>query len=118
MTNKKTKREYFMELRDIVVLREIVVENKDLLKFIDHEIELLDRKNSSKSKAELATEKANAELREKILEVIAQKAMKASEIANILNLTSQKITAQLTKMLKVKQVIRTVDGKDILYIKA
>lgn len=112
MANKKTKREYFAELR------EIVVERKDLVEFIDHEIELLDKKNSSKSKAELAAEKANAELREKILEVIAQKAMKASEIANILNLTSQKITAQLTKMLKAEQVIRTVDSKDILYIKA
>ena len=112
MTNKKTKREYFAELR------EIVVERKDLVEFIDHEIELLDRKNSSKSKAEIVAEKANAELREKILEVIAQKAMKASEIANILNLTSQKITAQLTKMLKAEQVIRTADSKDILYIKA
>jgi len=112
MANKKTKREYFAELR------EIVVERKDLVEFIDHEIELLDRKNSSKSKAELEAEKANAELREKILEVIAKKPMKTSEIANVLKLTSQKITAQLTKMLKAEQVIRTVDGKDILYIKA
>lgn len=112
MANKKTKREYFEELRNVVI------DNEALVEFIDHEIELLTKKNASKSKAEIAAEKANAELREKILEVIAKKPMKTSEIANILKLTSQKITAQLTKMLKAEQVIRTVDGKDILYIKA
>lgn len=112
MANKKTKKECFAELR------EIVVEKKDLVEFIDHEIELLEKKNSSKSKAEIAAEKVNAELREKILEMIEKKPMKTSEIANILKLTSQKITAQLTKMLKADQVIRTVNGKDILYIKA
>lgn len=112
MANKKTKREYFEELR------KVVIDNEALVEFIDHEIELLTKKNASKSKAEIAAEKANAELREKILEVIAKKPMKTSEIANILKLTSQKITAQLTKMLKAEEVIRTVDGKDILYIKA
>ena len=37
MANKKTKREFFGEIR------EIVKENTELVAFIDHELELLDK---------------------------------------------------------------------------
>ena len=43
MANKKTKREFFGEIR------EIVKENTELVEFIDHELELLNKKTSAKS---------------------------------------------------------------------
>lgn len=45
MANKrKTKREFYNELR------EIVKDNEELVKFIDHELELLDKKHNKSSK--------------------------------------------------------------------
>ena len=43
MANKKTKREFYGELR------ELVGGNAELVAFIDHELELLDKKSSSKT---------------------------------------------------------------------
>ena len=43
MTNKKTKRDLFLEVR------EVVAGNEELVAFVDHELELLDKKTSTKS---------------------------------------------------------------------
>ena len=46
MANKMTKKDYFMELREFI--EDSYMENKpDMLAFIDHEIELLDKKHTS-----------------------------------------------------------------------
>ena len=42
-TKKVTKREYFAQLR------EVVADNPELVAFIDHEVELLNKKNSGNS---------------------------------------------------------------------
>ena len=58
MTKKMTKKDYFNELKNIPA----VAENEALMNFIDHEIELLEKKNSSEKKP-TATQKANEGLK-------------------------------------------------------
>ena len=43
MANKKTKKDLFLEVR------EVVAGNEELVAFIDHELELLNKKTSTKS---------------------------------------------------------------------
>ena len=43
MTNKKTKKDLFLEVR------EVVTGNEELVAFVDHELELLNKKAGTKS---------------------------------------------------------------------
>ena len=63
-TKKLTKRDYFSQLR------EIVKDNESLVAFIDHEIELLNKKNSSKSDAPSKTQIENQALSNEILDIM------------------------------------------------
>lgn len=64
MTEKKiTKRESFTEIKGI--LEELGHER--LVKVMEHELDLLNRKNASGEKGMTATQKINAELAEKVL---------------------------------------------------
>ena len=64
MANKKmTKRDYFNELLNISEVKE----NKYMVEFINHELELLEKKNASKSSAETKTQKENAGIKENLL---------------------------------------------------
>jgi CRISPR/Cas system CSM-associated protein Csm5 (group 7 of RAMP superfamily) len=56
MANKPTKRDYFAKLR-------VLAENDpELVAFIDHEVELLTKKNSSKSGKQTERQKENSDL--------------------------------------------------------
>ena len=66
MANKKTKRDYFNELR------ELVTGNVDLVGFIDNEIALLDKKKNADRKP-TTTQKANEEYKAMILAFLATK---------------------------------------------
>ena len=61
MTKKMTKKDYFNELKNIPA----VAENEALMNFIDHEIDLLNRKNTSSTgeKKMTATQKASSVLK-------------------------------------------------------
>lgn len=63
MTKKMTKKDYFNTLLAI----EDVKTNQALVDFINNELDLLARKNSSKSDKPTATQKANEKLKELIL---------------------------------------------------
>ena len=112
MTKKMTKKDYFNELKNIPA----VAENEALMNFIDHEIELLEKKNSSEKKP-TATQKANEGLKVVILEVLKAhkdpmtitEMMKAN--AELGELTNQKISAIIRLMLKEETVDRIEDKK-------
>jgi hypothetical protein len=112
-----TKKEYFAMVRNIV--GESNVENKEeLFKFIDHEVELLNKK-SSKS-GETKTSKINSPIYESIIEVLTEagKGMTASELMEdvrlqtyvdgdkIVKMTNQKLSALLTKLKDDKKLNR------------
>lgn len=104
--NKITKRERFEQIKVIVA------DNPDLVEFIDHEIELLNRK-SSKSATETPAQKDNALLAVIIKDMLAEceneLGMTVGEILSDARIacfathdnkkvTSQKITSVLTPM--------------------
>lgn len=106
---KKTKKVYFTEIL------EIVKGNSDLENFVNHEIELLDKKNLSKAPTKVQIE--NESIKETILEVLidSDKKMTISDIQNaneeLSSYSNQKISALLTQLVNEKKVERTLEKK-------
>ena len=119
MASKKfTKREVFEELK---VLAESA-NRSDLVVSIEHEIDLLDRKSSSRSKTETKTQKENKIFKEKILTVMESgRLYRASEIYNLMKeelqekgYTSNKSNSLITQLKNDGLVTRT-EEKGIAY---
>ena len=115
MANKKTKREFFGEIR------EIVKENTELVEFIDHELELLDKKTSAKS-TKVNTEQV--ELMGKIVNALNKigRSVTISELqkenAEMAEYSNQKLSAMLKKLVDNKQVTKIVDKKKSYFMVA
>ena len=105
----KTKRDYFNELKGYVV------DNDALTAFIDHELDLMDKKNAA-PRARTAKQISNDALKGYILENL-DGAMSVSEmIKGFLKdytepVSSQRASAVLTQMKNDGTVIRTVEGR-------
>ena len=108
MANKKTKREFFGEIK------EIVKGNAELVAFIDHELELLDKKTSAKS-TKVNTEQV--ELMGKIVNALNKigRSVTISELqkenAEMAEYSNQKLSAMLKKLVDNKQVTKMIDKK-------
>ena len=108
MANKKTKREFFGEIR------EIVKENTELVEFIDHELELLDKKTSAKS-TKVNTEQV--ELMGTIVNALNKigRSVTISELqkenAEMAEYSNQKLSAMLKKLVDNRQVTKMIDKK-------
>ena len=115
MVNKKTKREFFREIR------EIVKENTELVEFIDHELELLDKKTSAKS-TKVNTEQV--ELMGKIVDALNKigRSVTISELqkenAEMAEYSNQKLSAMLKKLVDNKQVTKMIDKKKSYFMVA
>ena len=106
-----TKRENYEALKAI----EAVSANADLVAFIDHEIELLNRK-SSKSGKPTARQAENAELAKVVEEVLADGvAVTVTELIakdeRFEGLTNQRMSALLNSMAKAEKVVKTTEKK-------
>lgn len=102
MANKITKRDNFNAI--IEVLKEQGKDN--LVAVMEHEIELLNKKSNTPSKADKAKAEANEALKASICELLAGKSMTATEIADALSTDEVKVTNQ-----KVSAMIRQLgDG--------
>ena len=115
MVNKKTKRDLFLEVR------EVVAGNEELVAFIDHELDLLNKKASTKST------KVNNEqvaLMEKIVNVLNEigRSVTISELqkenAEMAEYSNQKLSAMLKKLVDNKQVTKIVDKKKSYFMVA
>ena len=115
MANKKTKREFFGEIK------EIVKGNAELVAFIDHELELLDKKTSAKS-TKVNTEQV--ELMEKIVNALNEigRSVTISELqkenAEMAEYSNQKLSAMLKKLVDNKQVTKMIDKKKSYFMVA
>ena len=76
-TNKVTKRDRFAQLRAIVI------DNEELVAFIDHEVELLNKKNSSKGETKAQAE--NRAIKSNILGVMGTQSMTIGQITKAYN---------------------------------
>ena len=115
MANKKTKREFFGEIR------EIVKKNTELVAFIDHELELLNKKTSAKS-TKVNTEQV--ELMKKIVDALNEigRSVTISELqkenAEMAEYSNQKLSAMLKKLVDNKQVTKMIDKKKSYFMVA
>lgn len=110
MTKKITKRDRFNQLLAI----EEVKANSGLVDFINHEIELLEKKNSSDKKP-TATQIANNNIKEVILETLESgKAYTITEMQkanpDLADLSNQKISA-LVRQLIADNLVRKEEIK-------
>lgn len=110
-----TKREYFTELRTIVA------DNADLVAFIDHEVELLDRKNSA-PKGPTKKQILNEGLKARIMEGIGTEPMTATDVVNTIfgddTVTIQKASALLKQLVEDNALIKTVEKRVSYFSKA
>lgn len=111
MTNtekKLTKREMFTMLLAI----EEVGANEDLVNFINHEIELLDKKAGKASKSQKENEGIKARLVEELVAigkaVTVTEFIKASEYAQENEFSNQKITSLFSQLEKAKEIQKVV----------
>ena len=97
-----TKRESYNAIRTIVA------DNADLVAFIDHELELLDKKNSYKSTKPSAKQLANEDIKDAIVAVLggATEPMTCKAIAEGLGHSTQKVSALLSQLIAEGTVSR------------
>lgn len=116
-TNKMTKKDFFKLLAGIVEKTEDFDKKTETLDFINHEIELLNKKSSAPGKKKTAHIKENEELMELIeiaLELFGKPVTVTTMIkenAEMSKLSSQKLSALLKKMIEVGKVVRTVEKR-------
>ena len=117
-TVKVTKRERFAQLMEIVKASD--VENSaELVAFIEHEVELLTKKNSRSGKP-TKTQVENESIKAQIVSVLesAGKPMTVTQLlakSELADLSNQKVSALLTQLRKTGVVVRTVEKKVAFY---
>ena len=112
-TVKVTKRMRFEQIKSLVS------DNEELVAFIDHEIELLDKKNSRSGKP-TKTQVENETIKNTIFNTlqIAGKPMTVTQLLateELKGLSNQKVSALLTQLRESNKVVRTVEKKVAYY---
>lgn len=108
-----TKKEMF------ATIATVNADNAEIVEFCKHEIELLENRKGSKTPTK--TQKAN----EGIMDTIArdlgklEKPVTVTELIaggeGLENLTNQKVSALLRKMVEAGRVVKTIEGKKALF---
>lgn len=108
MANKITKKEMF------TMIKAQVKDNAEMVAFIDHEIELLDKKASNKKATK--TQEANVGIKSTILAVLGGgKSMTVTEMqgasTELSELSNQKVSALVRQLVESGEVVKTIDKK-------
>ena len=118
MAEKKTKREHFAELRILAA------GNAELIAFIDHEVELLNKKNSAERKPTI-NQMDNAKIKKIIADNIGDKSYTITEMIKALlggtewaDITCSRLTAVCTQMAESGVLVREVVKRKAYYRKA
>ena len=116
MEKKSTKKEQYQELLTLVV------GNQDLIDFINHEIELLDRKHSKAAERAAKKKTDGDELRAAVVDVLTEELQAIDEIVEKVNIegaSRSKIVSRLTQLAKAdiveKESIKVGDRKVMAY---
>lgn len=112
---KMTKKEMFAEV--IAVVERVEVENKaEMLNFLAHEVELLNKKSSKSGQTK--TQKENVLLMEQLVVALSkmEKPVTISEFqglstSEVATLSNQKLSALLKKLVEENKVVKTVEKK-------
>ena len=108
MANKITKKEMF------TMIKAQVKDNAEMVAFIDHEIELLDKKASNKKATK--TQEANIGIKSTILAVLeGGESMTVTEMQSasveLGELSNQKVSALVRQLVEAGEVVKTIDKK-------
>ena len=110
MANKMTKKDFYF------ALREIVSDNVDMVAFIDHEIEMLEKKAST-PRGETKTQIENKGFKAEIIEFLtltdAPKTIKEIQagVPSIADASNQKVTHLLTPLVNEGVLVKTYEKK-------
>jgi len=108
-----TKKEMFAEIRKAVLF------NDEMVAFIDHEIELLTNKTSSRkpTKVQIENDGLKTEILNFLTEVNAPKCIKElqAEMPCLADLTNQRITHLLTDLVKTEMLTKEYVKKTPYY---
>ncbi|MBR5597908.1 MAG: hypothetical protein IKW30_10930 [Lachnospiraceae bacterium] len=115
MTKRMTKREMFAMVMEVV--ENSATDNKaEMINFINHELELLNRKSGKSGQTK--TQKENEILKAEILEVFKEfdEPVTISEFcertsSEIGNLSNQKLSAMFNQLAKANLMVKTIDKK-------
>lgn len=112
-TVKVTKRERFEQIKAFVK------DNEELVAFIDHEIELLNKKNSRSGKP-TKTQLENEKIKNTILDILKTVGKPVTVTQLLANdeldgLSNQRVSALLTQLRKADKVERIVEKKVAFY---
>ena len=113
MEKKITKAQMFN------AIREVVIDNADMVAFIDHELELLAKKSVSKKMTKTQVE--NEEIKNKIVDVLGtfENGATASEVLGadvaFSGMSNQKISALLKQLVDSGVVIKSSDKKKSIF---
>lgn len=111
MTKKMTKVEMFN------AIKAVVADNAEFVAFIDHEIELLNRKSSNKKATKTQVE--NEGFKDIILSVLSDEGATVTEIQGkdetLANLTNQRVSALLRQLVNDDKAVKVVEGKKSLF---
>ena len=114
MNKKLTKRDHFTTL---LALAE-VQESQTLIDFINHELELLSKKNIADRKP-TAAQKENEGIKEIILAALTNEPTSITDLqkkdASLAKISNQKISALLRQLILDQKVVRTEDKKKALF---
>ena len=112
MENKKlTKKEVFSKMLEV----EAIASNELFVEFINHELELLDRKSSKSTQTKTQIE--NESIKNAIVESLERvaKAVTITELqeldSKMANYSNQKLSALLKQLVKEDRVVKTIDKK-------
>jgi Fic family protein len=107
MEKKMTKVEMFN------AIKEVVAGNQEMVTFIEHEIELLQKKSTNRKPTK--TQEENKSLKNEILSVLTDEGMTVTEIqkkSEILGeVSNQKVSALLRQLVEVGAVEKTTEKK-------
>lgn len=107
MANKMTKRDYFNKVLTIVA------GDEELENFINHEIELLDKKSANKRVTK--TQEENVGYKAEIKSVLTFEGATVTEIQSksemLGSLSNQRVSALLRQMIESGEVVKTIDKK-------
>jgi len=104
-----TKREAFEQIREKVADDEILVA------FIDHEIDLLEKRKSYKSTKPSKNQVANEGIKEQIYSFVEDNPhIRTKDIADAVGISSQKASALIKQMKEAGTIIRT-EEKGVAY---
>ena len=110
---KVTKAQMFAE---VIAMAE-AQGRQDIVDFAQHEVELLEKRKTSDSKAKAKKAAEVAELSDKIVEVLAQadKPIAALEIATAVGISTQKAAPILKTMVESGRVVKTEEKRKGFY---